>query len=81
MDRQRASWTGSFRNKGFLWAQFIRIGELPLTRDRFPTFSAHRTPKLQQRARERHIALLDVWTTGRSEFQPFDRWIFGEFKS
>jgi hypothetical protein len=44
-------------------------------------YPAHRTPKLQQRARELHVELLDVPAGETSQFQPLDRRIFGELKS
>jgi hypothetical protein len=44
-------------------------------------YPAHRTAKIQQRAREPQIELLSVPAGGTSEFQPFDRRSFGELKS
>jgi hypothetical protein len=44
-------------------------------------YPAHRTAKIQQRAREFQIELLDVPAGGTSEFQPLDGRTLGELKS
>jgi hypothetical protein len=44
-------------------------------------YAAHRTPKLQQRARDLHIEPLDVPSRGTFEFEPLNPQIFGELKS